>query len=162
MGRAATPSPPWLQTGRSGHKGPSKSRGHADLRLVELLVLLTWRLMIETRREGCNISFHWNSTTEAPAKIPAYVSVSHRLVLAVQRSSAHCPGSMLFSLFFPRLTASRAPSMSATSSAAAKRKLRPARKQVKPGEIDKSEGPQPGKEYSGSSFLLSHSAAAVS
>lgn len=29
-----------------------------------------------------------------------------------------------------------------------KRKLRPARKQVKPGEIDKSEGPQPGKEYS--------------
>lgn len=41
--------------------------------------------------------------------------------------------------------------MSATSSAAAKRKLRPARKQVKPGEIDKSEGPQPGKEYSGSS-----------
>ncbi|ORY28174.1 putative nuclear mRNA splicing, via spliceosome-related protein [Naematelia encephala] len=28
-----------------------------------------------------------------------------------------------------------------------KRKLRPARKQVKPGEIDKTEGPQPGKEY---------------
>ncbi|KAL7418293.1 Pre-mRNA-splicing factor [Cryptotrichosporon argae] len=31
--------------------------------------------------------------------------------------------------------------------APAKRKLRPARKQVKPGDIDKSEGPQPGKEY---------------
>ena len=33
-----------------------------------------------------------------------------------------------------------------------KRKLRPARKQVKPGDIDKSEGPQPGKEYSEFSF----------
>ncbi|ORX40740.1 putative nuclear mRNA splicing, via spliceosome-related protein [Kockovaella imperatae] len=33
------------------------------------------------------------------------------------------------------------------STSAPKRKLRPARKQVAPGEIDKSEGPQPGKEY---------------
>ena len=38
--------------------------------------------------------------------------------------------------------------MSETTTITAKRKLRPARKQVKPGDIDKSEGPQPGKEYS--------------
>lgn len=38
--------------------------------------------------------------------------------------------------------------MADSSSSAPKRKLRPARKQVAPGEIDKSEGPQAGKEYS--------------
>ena len=38
--------------------------------------------------------------------------------------------------------------MSETTTITAKRKLRPARKQVKAGDIDKSEGPQPGKEYS--------------
>ncbi|CAD6571212.1 MAG: Pre-mRNA-splicing factor [Tremellales sp. Tagirdzhanova-0007] len=37
--------------------------------------------------------------------------------------------------------------MSETTTITAKRKLRPARKQVKAGDIDKSEGPQPGKEY---------------
>ena len=42
---------------------------------------------------------------------------------------------------------------SSTSTATVKRKIRPARKQVKPGEIDKSEGPQPGKEYSESLHL---------
>lgn len=57
MGRAATACPPWLQSGRSGHKGPSKGRGHADLRLVVLLVLLTWRLMIETRRDVATFHF---------------------------------------------------------------------------------------------------------
>lgn len=36
-------------------------------------------------------------------------------------------------------------------SEAQKRKLRPARKQVKVGEVDLSEKVQPGKEYSGSS-----------
>ena len=40
------------------------------------------------------------------------------------------------------------PIMTDSAAASAKRKLRPARKQVKPGDIDKSEGPQPGKEYS--------------
>lgn len=34
------------------------------------------------------------------------------------------------------------------AAAATKRKLRPARKQVKPGDIDTSEKVQPGKEYS--------------
>ncbi|EIW71835.1 hypothetical protein TREMEDRAFT_28366 [Tremella mesenterica DSM 1558] len=34
-----------------------------------------------------------------------------------------------------------------TTAVAPKRKLRPARKQVSPGEIDKTEGPHPGKEY---------------
>lgn len=43
--------------------------------------------------------------------------------------------------------------MSESSAVASKRKLRPARKQVAPGEIDKSEGPQPGKEYSGCSSV---------
>jgi hypothetical protein len=38
--------------------------------------------------------------------------------------------------------------MADQNAAAAKRKLKPARKQVKAGDIDKSEGPQPGKEYS--------------
>ena len=38
--------------------------------------------------------------------------------------------------------------MSAEKTVASKRKIRPARKQVAPGDIDKSEGPQPGKEYS--------------
>ena len=38
--------------------------------------------------------------------------------------------------------------MADSSAVTSRRKLRPARKQVKPGDIDKSEGPQPGKEYS--------------
>ncbi|WWC91540.1 pre-mRNA-splicing factor CWC2 [Kwoniella dendrophila CBS 6074] len=37
--------------------------------------------------------------------------------------------------------------MSSTTTVAPKRKLRPARKQVKEGEVDKSEAIQPGKEY---------------
>lgn len=43
--------------------------------------------------------------------------------------------------------------MSETTTVTTKRKLRPARKQVKAGDIDKSEGPQPGKEYSKSSSV---------
>lgn len=35
-----------------------------------------------------------------------------------------------------------------------KKKLRPARKQVKPGDVDLSEKVQPGKEYSESSLDL--------
>lgn len=38
--------------------------------------------------------------------------------------------------------------MAEGSSAPVKRKIRPARRQVAPGEIDKTEGPQAGKEYS--------------
>jgi len=39
--------------------------------------------------------------------------------------------------------------------AAQKRKLRPARKQVKPGDVDLSEKVQPGKEYSESTVCPS-------
>jgi hypothetical protein len=44
--------------------------------------------------------------------------------------------------------------MSTTTVSAPKRKLKPARKQVEAGEIDKSETIQPGKEYSKLSSLL--------
>lgn len=47
--------------------------------------------------------------------------------------------------------------MSDSTAVATKRKLRPARKQVKAGDIDKSEGPQPGKEYSESGISSKNS-----
>jgi hypothetical protein len=109
--------------------------------------------MIEKRRDSCNISIQLDNRIGF-AKIPAYVSVSPLLVLSAQCSLCLLPriDAPLSSLY--TANSSRAPIMSANSSAAAKRKLRPARKQVKPGEIDKSEGPQPGKEYSGSRLQL--------
>jgi len=55
--------------------------------------------------------------------------------------------SPLLSAFFSSLHSTGNP-MSETTTIASKRKLRPARKQVKAGDIDKTEGPQPGKEYS--------------
>ena len=50
--------------------------------------------------------------------------------------------------FQPFLSLRTTLNMADSAVTGAKRKLRPARKQVKPGDIDKSEGPQPGKEYS--------------
>ena len=61
-------------------------------------------------------------------------------------------------LSFNRNHLSLTVTMASETAVAPKRKLRPARKQVAPGEIDKSEGPQPGKEYSESGFPSSSTA----